>query len=194
MRLKAVAVSSILLFLVCLSSCRKERQTSVEVGTGPSFTLRGSGRLASFTVFAPQNGQSIAFPQSDVSATLWRIETSEGFFEGRRVEGFRLTYGKVPEGYRQVIPPQSQGVAKLAPGIVYSFFAESTDAPVADGYFYMNGLEPIQTRVPDLCLMLVNGRETRVNCNTKQPYEEPTNLLEVVRKNQVHGAGDHPKP
>jgi hypothetical protein len=172
---------------VCLLffSCTRERATSVAVENGPSFTLEGSGRLASFTVYGPQNGQSIAFPHSDVSVTVWRIEASSGFFEGIPVKGFHIVYGRVPEGYRQVIPAPTQGAPGLNPGIVYSFFAESTNAPVADGYFYLNGSEPIQTTIPDLCIMLSNGHEIRVNCVTKRPYEEPANLLEVVRKNEI---------
>src|SRR5271157_4693063 len=47
--------------LLVLSGCR-ETPTSVKVGSGPSFALRGSGRLAIFTVYAPQSGQRIAFP------------------------------------------------------------------------------------------------------------------------------------
>ena len=183
--------TTLILFLLtcsmCFSSCTNERPTAVEVKSGPSFKLSGSGRLASFTVYAPVNGQRIAFPHADVSTVVWRMTASKGFFKGNRVEDFQLTYGKIPEGYNQVIPSKPQTAPPLSSGVVYSFFAESTDAPVADGYFYIDGSEPVQTRIPDLCLMLVNGQEVRVNCTTKQPYQEPSNLGEIVRKNRTGG-------
>ena len=83
------------------------------------------------------------------------------------------------------MPSLSQPAPSLASGLVYSFLAETTDAPITEGYFFMDGAEVIQTTIPDACLMLVNGHETRVNCATKQPYQEPSNLEEVVRKNRV---------
>ena len=96
-----------------------------------------------------------------------------------------MTYGKVPKGYVQTVPNQPQDVPQLSRGLVYSFFAETTDAPVADGFFYMSGKGPIHTAIPDLCLMLVNGHETRVDCNSKQPYKEPSDLEKVVLENRI---------
>jgi len=157
----------------------------VTVGPGPTFSFTGSGRLASFTIYSPQTGQRIALPDSDVASVLWQIRTSKGYFNGSQVEGFRLAYGKIPEGYTVTMPSLSQPAPSLASGLVYSFLAETTDAPITEGYFFMDGAEVIQTTIPDACLMLVNGHETRVNCATKQPYQEPSNLEEVVRKNRV---------
>jgi len=173
------------LYLACLVSCSRERPTSVAVGPGPSFSFTGSGRLASFTIYAPQTGQRIALPDSDVASAVWQMRTSKGYFNGSQVDGFHLVYGKAPSGYTVTVPSQSQPGSSLAPGLVYSFLAETTDAPITEGYFFIDGAEPIQTTIPDACLMLVNGHEARVNCTTKQPYQEPSNLEEVVRKNRV---------
>ena len=170
---------------LCFLSCSRERPTTVVVGQGPSFTFVGSGRLASFTVYAPQSGQRIALPDPDVASVVWEIKTSKGYFNGAQVQDFHITYGKIPGGYTAVVPSQSQPPRPLAPGLVYSFLAETTDAPIAEGYFFMDGTEPIQTVIPDACLMLANGHEVRVDCTTKQPYQEPTNLEEIVRKNRV---------
>jgi len=188
--MRTVLILFVLLCSICFSSCREERPTSVTVGVGPSFSLAGSGRLASFTIYAPQSGERIAFPHPDVSITMWRIEAAKGFFKGDHVQDFQLSYGKVPQGYRQVVPNQSQSAPPLSPGVVYSFFAESTNAPVADGYFYIDGKEPIQTKIPDLCLMLLDGREVRIDCGTKQRYREPSNLREIVFKHRT-GGGPH---
>src|SRR5690348_5360017 len=101
--MKTVLTCSVLILTMFLQSCTRERATSVAVRNGPSFNMRGSGRLASFTVYGPQNGQSVAFPHADVSVTVWRIEASRGFFEGAQVRGLHIVYGKVPDGYRQVV-------------------------------------------------------------------------------------------
>lgn len=170
---------------VCFISCSNERPTTVTVGPGLLFTFAGSGRLASFTIYGPQTGQRIALPDSDVASVVWQIKTSKGYFNGAKVDGLQLTYGKVPDGYIAVVPSQSQPPPRLAAGAVYSFLAETTDASIAEGYFFMDGTEPVQTAIPDACLMLVNGHEARVNCTTKQPYQEPTNLEEIVRRNRV---------
>jgi hypothetical protein len=183
-RTTALLVAVSLLFV--LSGCR-EIPTSVKVGTGPSFSLGGSGRLATFTVYAPQSGQKIAFPDRDAASVVWQITTSKGYFKGSHVEGLQLTYGKVPDGYEQLVPSQSQAAPPLAPDIAYSFLADTTDAPIASGYFYMGKSGPIQTAIPDLCLMFVQGRKARVKCklNTAEPYQEPADLERYVREHQT---------
>ncbi len=169
--------------LVVLSGCR-EIPTSVKIGTGPSFLLGGSGRLATFTVYAPQSGQKIAFPDRDVASVVWQVTASKGYFKGSHVDGLQLSYGRVPAGYEQVVPGQSKAAPPLAPDTVYSFLAETTDAPIASGYFYMDKSGPIQTSIPDLCLVFVQGRKVRVKCklNTAEPYQEPADLAKYVRE------------
>jgi hypothetical protein len=183
---RATAFVATVLLLLVLTDYR-EIPTSVKVGNGPSFSLGGSGRLASFTVYAPQTGQKIAFPDHDVAAVVWQVAASKGYFKGSHVKGLELTYGKAPSGYEQVVPSQSQAAPALAPGTVYAFLAESTDAPIASGYFYMGESGPVQTEVPDLCLMFVQGRKTRVKCklNTAEPYQEPVDLEKYVREHQI---------
>jgi hypothetical protein len=183
--MRKAATMLLIVCSMCFISCSKERPTTVAVGPGLSFSFAGSGRLASFTVYGPQSGQRIALPDSDVASVIWQIKTSKGYFSGAQVQDFQLKYGKVPDGYTAVLPNQSQPPPMLAPEVVYSFLAETTDAPIAEGYFFMDGTEPMQTTIPDACLMLANGHEVRVNCTTKQPYQEPSNLREFVRKNLV---------
>lgn len=183
---RATAFVATAFLLLVLSGCR-EIPTSVKVGNGPSFSLEGSGHLASFTVYAPQSGQKVAFPDHDVASVVWQVAASKGYFKGSHVKGLQLTYGKVPSGYEQVIPAQSQAAPALAPRTVYAFLAESTDAPIASGYFYMGDSGPVQTAVPDLCLMFVQGRKTRVKCklNTAEPYQEPVDLAKYVQEHRI---------
>lgn len=183
--MKKVITLFLLAYSICLFSCSRERPTSIVVGTEPSFSFSGSGKLASFTIYGPMSGERIALPDSDVATVVWQIKTSRGYFNGTQVEGILLLFGKPPVGYTQVVPSQSNALPSLPGGVVYSFLAETTDAPIAEGYFYMDGTQAVQIKVPDACLTLVNGRETRVNCTTKQPYQEPTNLGEFVRDNRI---------
>src|ERR1700724_3539907 len=91
--------------LILLGGCEpSEVPTTVQVASGPSFSLQGSGRLASFTVFAPLSGQKIAYPDTDISTVIWQIQASKGYFRGRDVQGLQVIYGKVPEGYAQAVP------------------------------------------------------------------------------------------
>jgi|ERR1700728_3650212 hypothetical protein len=182
---RALLIGTVSLLIV-LSGCR-EIPTSVKVEAGPSFSLGGSGRLATFTVYAPQGNQRIAFPDGDLATVVWQVTASKGYFNGSHVRGLRLTYGKIPSGYEQVVPSQSPAAPALASRTVYSFLAETTDAPIASGYFYMGESGPVQTAIPDLCLMFVQGRKTRVKCklNTAEPYQEPVDLEKYVQEHQV---------
>jgi hypothetical protein len=112
--------------LLILGGCR-EIPTSLNVGNGPSFTLRGNGQLASFRIYGPLPGRRIATP-FDSKSLVWRIQPADGYFKGAVVELLRIEYGRVPSGYEQVIP--RNGIALALPaGEVYYFFAETTNAP-----------------------------------------------------------------
>jgi hypothetical protein len=167
------------------ASCHWERPTSVRVSPGPSFIFLGSGRLALFTVYAPHAGQRIASPNPDVATVVWQIKASEGYFKGDHVEHMQLAYGKLPDGYDQTMPVQPQGAPPLASGEVYSFFAETTDAPAIGGFFYMSETGPTQISIPDLCLRPINGRQIAVKCGTNEPYQEPTDLEKFAQQHQV---------
>jgi hypothetical protein len=183
---KATVLLAVVPLLLLLSGCR-EIPTSVKIENGPAFVLAGSGRMGIFTIYGPQNGQRVAFPDPAVASVVWQIRASEGYFKGKHVEGLKVTYGKVPDGYQQLVPGQRDVLPPLSPGVVYSFFAETTDAPIASGYFYMDQSGPVQTRVPDLCVTLVQGHKVRVNCrlDKTEPYQEPANLEKYVREHQV---------
>ena len=174
------------LLFVCilpmLSSCR-EIPTSVKVGNGPSFSFHGNGRLASFRVYGAQPGHKIATP-FDAKSLVWRVQPTEGYFKGARVEGLKIEYGSTPVGYTQAIP--SSGAASALPaGQVYYFFAETTNAPPAEGFFYLDGTTPIQIKVPGLCQSGFVGDVKALKCGTSEPYTEPSNLEQFVRENRV---------
>ena len=169
------------LVLLILIGC--EVATSVKVNSGPSFSLHGSGRLASFRVYGPQAGHSIATP-FDSKSLMWRIEPTKGYFRGSSVAGLGVQYGHVPGQYRQTNPAAGTAPA-LSSGQIYYFFAETTDAPPAEGFFYMDGNTPVRLNVPGLCQSNFVGDVRPLKCGTQEPYSEPSDLREFVNVNRV---------
>jgi len=176
----------VILVVCSFLGCSREKPTSIRVSSGPSFTFAGGGELAQFTIYAPARGQHVAFPHPDVSSIAWQIKSSAGYFQGAQVEELRLRYVIVPSGYTQTIPAHPGVTVPLTAGVVYSFFAETANAPAADGFFYLSPTAgPIQMTIPDLCLQLQNGHQVRVKCRSGEPYQEPTDLEAMVRSNRV---------
>ncbi|MGO9865738.1 MAG: hypothetical protein ACLPLR_19200 [Terriglobales bacterium] len=172
-----------------------EHPTVAKLTAGPSFIMTGNGQLASFTVYAPRPGNRIAFAHEDDSTVVWKIVATNGYFKGTTVGGLVIQYGRVPAGYSQLVPNESQVAPALPIGAVYSFFAETTNAPGAGGYFYMDEKGPILTFIPGLCLTLKDGHHVRVKCGFvgDRTYREPTNLVEVVRKHQLRDTSEAEK-
>lgn len=177
--LRACLIFGILLVAV---GCR-EIPTTVKVGDGPSFSFQGSGRLASFRVYGPQPGHKIATPFDDKSL-VWRVQPIEGYFKGARVQGLNVAYGVLPEGYAQTIP-KNAAPTHLTQGRVYYFFAETTNAPPASGFIYLDGSRPIEIVVPDLCQSGFLGEVKPLKCGTNDLYTEPESLEQFVRDNHI---------
>jgi hypothetical protein len=197
MKKAAILIGGSLCALLMMATCYviSEHPTVVTLSAGPSFTMTGNGQLASFTVYAPHPGNRIAFPQKNDSTAVWEIVATKGYFKGSTVGGLVIQYGRVPPGYSQLVPSESQVAPKLPTGIVYSFSAETTNAPGAGGYFYMDEKGPTLTFVPDLCLTMKDGREVRVKCGFvgDRTYREPMNLAEEVRKYQLRDTSESQK-
>lgn len=172
------------LLLMSAACERPEIPTVVKVGSGPSFALTGSGRLASFTVYAPMSGQKVASEPGDVSSIVWQISSSNGYFQGAPVGGLHLIYGRAPEGYNQIAPDRSQAPPPLSPGLIYAFFAESTGAGIASGSFYVGKSGTAFSVATDLCVTLENGRHLRVDCKTREPYREPADIEKFAEEHR----------
>lgn len=164
----------LLMFVGC------EVKTTAKLGSGPSFSLDGSGHLASFTVYAPQPGRKIATP-NDAKSEVWSFRASS---RGELVARMDLLYGKVPNGYIQTVPSNGTAPA-LTSGLVYYFFAETTGAPGAEGFFYVDNTVPVRINVPGLCESAFVGDVKPVKCGTNEPYIEPSNLEQFVRENRL---------
>ena len=176
-----VVVMLATILILTLSGC--EVATTVKLRNGPSFALRGSGRLASFRIYAPRPGHKIATP-FDTASLVWLIEPSGGYFEGEPVRRMHVVYGSVPTGYKQAVP-SSSNAAPLPSGEVYYFLAETTNAPPAAGFFYLDGSTPIEIKVPGLCQSGFVGDVKSLKCGSSEPYAEPNNLEQFVKENRI---------
>jgi hypothetical protein len=166
----------LLAFLGC------EVRTSVSLRGGTSFSLNGSGRLVSFTVYGPQPAHKVATP-NDAKSQVWSIQPVNGY-PGALVTSMDLVYGTVPEGYTQTVP--SNGTApRPTGGLAYYFFAETTGAPGKGGFFYMDKTAPILIMVPGLCESAFTGDVKPLKCGTNEPFVEPKDLEQFVRENRI---------
>jgi hypothetical protein len=135
-----------MLSLLALAGCEPpiEGPTAVTVENGPAFSLRGDGNLARFTIYAPVKGTKIANP-FDTTSALWEIEARrQDLLGGIRIDGLRLVYAKIPEGYTQTVPGNSQPAPHLESGRIYAFEAWSNLAGELGGDFYVDQTGAIQ--------------------------------------------------
>lgn len=168
-------------YVLALVGC--EINTSVKLNPGPSFSLSGGGRLASFSVYGPRPGRKIATP-FDTKGLMWSIEPSDPRSSVVVSMMGEIAYGRVPEGYLQKFPNRGPALP-LDVGKVYDFFVETTNASGATGFFYMAPNGPILVNVPGLCLSSYVGDVEPVKCGTHEPYVEPKDLEKFVQENRV---------
>jgi len=89
-----------------------------------------------------------------------------------------------PSGYLQTMPKDASP-ASLPDRQVYYFFVETSDAPPASGYIYLEGGRPIEIGVPDLCQSGFVGEVKPLKCGTNEPYKEPENLEQFVQEHRL---------
>jgi hypothetical protein len=152
-----------------------ERPTYVKVegGITPVFVLSGSGNLSSFSVYlvSPSDlkiGRAVTGLFDDSFFTeppVWRIEAQGDLMHGRRVEDVdRVTYGVIPPGYKQKIPPDGSASAANLQGRKYYFHCETTNAPTASGGFQVDNGKANSIVIGLPCLERRDGREMTVPC------------------------------
>jgi len=168
--------------LAALVSCG-EIATSARLDRGPRFLLDGSGRLASFRIYGPRTGHKIGTP-FDAKSLVWCVQPTAGYFEGIRVHRLALNFGMVPAGYAQIVPAGGI-VPKLPSKVAYYFLAETTNAPPASGFFYLNEDTPTETTVPGPCESGTVGDVRPLKCGTTDPYIEQADLDQFVRESRV---------
>ena len=107
---------------LCFAGCTYESKTKVSVdgGNPPTFKLDGSGHQIFFVVgeVSPANQVPAAQRNSEKDTLLWKIRPNEGTADVAW-DWPPITYGKVPIGFKQELPAQSD-VPQLVEGRVYA--------------------------------------------------------------------------
>lgn len=169
-----------LVLMVSVNGC--EVSTTATIHQGPTFALDGSGTLVSFSIYGPRPDHKIAIP-NDAKSLVWSINPLTGY-RGNSVTRMEVTYAKVPTGYLQTIPTAGTP-PELNSGLVYRYFAETTGAAGAEGFFYMDKTTPIAITVPYLCASAFVGDVKAIKCGTGEPYTEPKDLEQFVKEHRI---------
>ena len=154
-----------LLFTIAIfAGCERSTRIGVEGGTTPVFVLSGSGKLASLVVYSPDFAEKAESPW-DENLALWKISPIGGYMNGTLVGQLdRISYGVVPDGYRQVKPPIGSAPA-LIEGQKYSYDVETTNAPGAAGFLEIRNSKAKATDGPHTCFGREGKKWVRVACD-----------------------------
>ena len=152
------------MLLVLMAACERETTVKLEGGNPPSFVLTGSGNLGAMTIYGPESEQAKE-PFGDTGA-LWKIVPEAGYLKGTRVERLHsITYGVVPQGYKQVIPENNESPLPLVTGTRYSYWFDTTNAPHAGGSFEIRNGQATHVEGLRLCFDFRDGKWLRIPCN-----------------------------
>src|SRR6185436_8006830 len=100
------------LIVISLTGCEQDMTITISQANPPSFKLSGSGSLIFFSVFEPVQGRR---PTID-DPKMWEIRPIS---ENRIPKLPPITYGIVPEGFRQITPSDGASPPPLVEGKVY---------------------------------------------------------------------------
>jgi hypothetical protein len=157
----------LLAFLILTVGCHRERSTEVRVqgAASPAFVFRGSGELASFSVYlVPTSPKDMTKPFSE-HIPVWRISALPDYLHGVPVEGIgTVTYGTVPRGYKQEVPSNGASAQSLIPDRDYFFDARTTNAPPTAGFFRIENGKAVPTKVKTPCWQTKDGEWVKSPC------------------------------
>jgi len=140
--------------------CHRERPTKVRVqgAASPAFAFKGSGELASLSVYlVPPSPEEMSKPFSE-QPPVWRISALPDYLHGTPVEDIgTLAYGMIPRGYKQEVPNNGNPAQPLIPGRDYFFDARTTNAPPAAGFFRIENGRVASTKVKTPCWQTKDG-------------------------------------
>ncbi|SRR5712692_2651370 len=158
-----ISLFALLLTGWLFAGCERLTHVRVEGGATPVFVFSGSGNLASFVVYSPAFAEKAESPW-DENFALWKIKPIGGHLNGTPVERLeRITYGVVPDGYRQV-KPEDGSAPPLTEGQKYFYDVETTNAPGAAGFVEIKNSRAVPTEGPHTCFGGKDEKWIRVPC------------------------------
>jgi hypothetical protein len=115
-------------------ACEVDSGVTMNSDNPPTFFVSGSGRLDMLKIHGPKVREA----EGDAAFVAWEITPKGGRFNGTQLWSLRsVTYGQVPDGYKQVYPEQGEAPA-LVEGYKYHAFFDTTGANGAHKYFTLN--------------------------------------------------------
>lgn len=131
--------------LILVIACDPDLSTKVtmEGGNPPAFVLSGFSNVSQALILEPGYRGSVL----DTSHVLWGIRSESP--DGRPIKDLGpITYGVVPQGFKQSIPENEVAPVALSEGSRYRFYFHCTQARPAEGYFEIrNGKAVIVEKV-----------------------------------------------
>jgi hypothetical protein len=153
----------LLLTIWLFAGCERSTHVAIEGGSTPVFSFSGSGKLASFVVYSPDFAEKAESPW-DENFALWKIKPIGGHSNATPVAKVeRITYGVVPDGYKQV-KPQVGSAPPLAAGHKYFYEVETTNAPGTAGFLEIRNAKAMATDGPHTCFGGDGKKWVRVPC------------------------------
>lgn len=126
----------VLLLSLLLSACERRTEVALEGGNPPTFMLSGSGRLGEVIIFGPEQERPASSDPLDETYALWKLEPEKKGEDGAALveQLHSLTYGVVPNGYKQT-KPRIGPAPPLETGKRYRYWFVTVNAPWGAGYF-----------------------------------------------------------
>jgi hypothetical protein len=124
------AAMSVVIFLAGVTSCVRSTKLVIDGGNPPKFGLSGSGSLGTLRIRGPLKQREA---EGEDAFLYWSIVNKEGQDHWVKRIG-PITYGKVPEGYKQEYP-ESGEAPPLIEGESYNIRVATADADGVDKFF-----------------------------------------------------------
>jgi len=157
-----------LLIITTVTGCEVDTKPIVSGGNPPIIEFEGTGALAQLYVSGPYTLEQLrqGYKQeykikgerntltaeeqkeperirSNKDCGLWQLDPSRDF----RVSGLSITYGIVPEGFKQVCPANGKHPEPLIEGKIYSVTPPSISANFEGAYFMIKNGKAVM--IPD---------------------------------------------
>jgi hypothetical protein len=163
MNRKVKAHLLLLPYVLSMASCEPGIKAKVECGNPPAFVISsGTGRFWHISVVEYVPDKSLK--PSERSRELWRVDAKGRELARYSGEIGKVTYGVVPQGYKQIVPASGGSPPPLVHGKYYSYYITSENGMPATGDFEIRDGVAVVTKIDRGCTEFRGGEELDVPC------------------------------
>src|SRR5215475_82093 len=123
-----VQIWAVFLFIItAVYGCEVDTKPIVTGGNPPLIKFEGTGALEQLFVMGPFTFEQLKQDKiegGDKDYYMWQLDPSRDF----RVSELSITYGIVPDGFKQVFPANGKSPEPLIEGKIYNILAPSASA------------------------------------------------------------------